>query len=347
MCVLECDFMADLKEETLFKEFVVLKYGDGVRFTKIVELFDGEAYFDLVAEYPKYISCFEWFVGRYPREKRLKAIDNIYQRHRREVLREKVRMPSIVIKQDDKTIVLKPNYNLRNSSNIRRKCNLEQNSNVWENLGLNLSQNSGEAILKSKSQNSGEAILKSNGQGKLLNEPENIVEVDINISSDAGRGLYKEIQNNVLLRADYRNFIDGLLRSKRGDIEVIFDNLMDWLKVTSGNQKSSNQKSGNQKSGNQKSVLGERRRVAKKMRDGDLKEAIGNFTTFFNSIKNADWIPSFSAETLALGHTIASEIQGVQNGVGKLREAIEEPENENKRADNLMDLSKIDFSGVL
>lgn len=78
VCVLKCEFMADLKAETLFKEFVVLKYDDEVRFTKIVELFDGEVYFNLAAKCPHMFSCFEWFMGRYPREKRLKAIDIAY-----------------------------------------------------------------------------------------------------------------------------------------------------------------------------------------------------------------------------------------------------------------------------
>jgi hypothetical protein len=265
--------MSEITAETLFKEFVVLKYNEGIKYTKIVELFNEKSYADLKEKYPQYITGFEWFIGKYQKDKMGKAIDNIYQKHKREISKPKAEMPPIVIQQDNKTIVLKPRHNP--SSGTRN-----------------------------------------------LSEDGNIIEVDINISSGAGRKLYKEIQSNATLRAEYRDFVHGLVQSKKDDIGIIFDNLLETVKTLSNVDKFS----------------------ANILTSKVLKEAISNFTMFFNSMKSPDWITPFSSETLALGHTIASEIQGIQNGV-MTKEVGQSSVDPEEKA--LLDLTQVKFSGIM
>jgi hypothetical protein len=143
----------------------------------------------------------------------------------------------------------------------------------------------------------------------------NVIEIDINLSSEAGRRLYAEVQANAKIRGEHRDFINGMITDKKEAIKDIFNSLLGSIDALT-------------KAG---------------VRGKALKEEITSFTTFLYSIKNPDWITSFAGETLAMGHVVASEIQGRNGGVLP----VEVEENEIDGKGMLMDLSGTKFKGVI
>jgi hypothetical protein len=188
------------EQKEVFKEFVKLKTGEGMKYSDIAKLFNAENFENLKKEYPAFLGGFEWFMSGdwFPVEaKRAKKIDNVKTEIKNDSKKQVEKEPTNIHITDStgKTLILKPSV----PSITQDPSKLEKNENVVY-VDVNLLSELGKQIY---SQAQGNVDVKKSHRtfiaSLMSTNEENLKSIFSKLVTKVNNGLKSNLRDEILL----------------------------------------------------------------------------------------------------------------------------------------------------